>query len=642
MSWSEDPFVASSDDVDSDDPFAEPTFPAPESAADSEPSDPLAEGLGGASRRDPFVRSPFERDPGRDRAEGLLGDEAGRGSAKDPLGGDSSRGVAQDPFGGDSSRHDISTPEPFGAATAGDRSVVHGAGRGGAVAELLRGRRRTGEALPLGHGRPANVLVVAGLALSRRNRAFLVGAVLLLAALAAGTFVSSLSDDGGPRVAQTQQEADAADGSGAGAVPPATAAESQTPAGEGSDPSGPASTPPADAAGSGTVTAGSDGGGVGTSGGDGTAHESPRGCDDQSGVDPHGLISFGSGLDRLSFCGEETWQVFVCTARESDRADRVNYIEEVLGEAADWFEWASGQQYDIDFSAGDGTSVASGRSAGYEECFEQVLATPWSETRSGAVVLLDEAAIDPFENYVGVGTCGYIDEADSGVFGDSRRMVAIAVHARGEQAATAVHELGHAQCWPHSYSGKTDSEYDNPLDVVSADAWPVGTLAVNRYASGWIDPEQVRVHRGSAAQYDLRACCGGGVQMLAVLPADASGDDAGLHRRWWHLEVRDPGDSWERGLTEAGVGEGVGVSVHWIENSSGVDYERRQAQVGDETGQRSLGPVVFGSLIEAGGEFCLHSDIPTSFADCAADHEWLIEAAASLSGGLILTVSPGS
>lgn len=456
--------------------------------------------------------------------------------------------------------------------------------------------------------------------LSAHRRLWLAAAVLFLAALGVGLFTASLRDDGIPTLAESTERS-VAESDASGADLPQTDDTIPIPSQPNAPPISEPDTSSPDDPPTGEVTL-----------------EPLRGCDDQSGLDPHGLISFGPGLDRLSFCGEKTWQVFVCTARDSDSANRVAYIDKVLGKAAAWFKWASGEQYDIDFSAGDDTSVVPGGSAVSEECFESVLQTQWSETRSGAVVLLDEATLDPFQNYVGVGTCGYIDEADSGVFGDSGRMVAIAVHAPGDQAAIAVHELGHAQCWPHSYSGKTGSEYDNPVDVVSSDTWPVGTLAVNRYASGWIHPDQVRVHRTSTANYDLAACCDGGVQMLALLPKNVAGQKTDI-KQWWHLEVRDPKDEWERGLTNTEVGTQIGVSVHWIDRNVGFGYDRRQAQVGDQTAFSSLGEVVFGSLKGAGSEFCLHSDLPTSFATCSGGYEWRIEVTSSQTGGLNLTVS---
>ena len=366
------------------------------------------------------------------------------------------------------------------------------------------------------------------------------------------------------------------------------------------------------------------------------------GCDDRSGNDPHGLVRVDEITERLSFCGEETWQVFVCSARESDRTDRVAYVDDVLGEAAEWFEWASAGQYDIDFSAGDDTRAVSGGTAGPQECFEEVLQNQWSESRSGALVLVDEAALDPLGGWAGVGTCGYIGSTSAREFGESGRMVAIAVHARGDQSAIAVHELGHAQCWPHTYSGETGSEYDNPADIMSGQNWPVGTIAVNRYASGWIHPDAVRVHSSSTGAYTLSPCCSGGVQMLALLPQEATEQPVDFNRRWWHLEVRDPQDEWERGLADTEVGTQLGVSVHWIDQSVGLGPERRQAQVGNQAGFEFGAPVRFGRLRAAGSEFCLHSGQPRALLDCSSAHHWRVEVSASQAGGLSLTVTPGS
>ena len=373
------------------------------------------------------------------------------------------------------------------------------------------------------------------------------------------------------------------------------------------------------------------------------ASDAPLGCDYQGDDDPHNLVRVDDLVERFTFCGEETWQVFVCSTRESDRTDRVAYVDDVLGEAAEWFEWASAGQYDIDFSAGDDTRAVSGSTVEPQECFEEVLRNQWSGSRSGAVVLVDEAALDPFQNYVGVGTCGYASSAVSGVFGESGRMVAIAVHAQGDQSAIAVHELGHAQCWPHSYSGETGSEYDNPSDIMSfSQNWPVGTIAVNRYASGWIHPSAISVHRDSTDTYTLSPCCSGGVQMLAILPQEASTQRVDFNRQWWHLEVRDPEDEWERGLADTDVGKQLGVSVHWIDQNLGTGAERRQAQVGNQIDLWVDAPVRFGQLRGAGSEFCLHPDQPTTLIDCSSAHEWRIEVSATQTGGLNLTVSPSA
>jgi hypothetical protein len=86
-------------------------------------------------------------------------------------------------------------------------------------------------------------------------------------------------------------------------------------------------------------------------------------------------------------------------------------------------------------------------------------------------------------------------------------------------AATVVHELGHTLHWPHSFTGP--SEYDNPVDLMSdSEVFPQHTLAVNRYAAGWIDPAQVVVHRGGSRTVTLTPPGSAGVQMLAVPDGD--------------------------------------------------------------------------------------------------------------------------
>ncbi len=474
-------------------------------------------------------------------------------------------------------------------------------------------------------GRNAQRIVAAPFA---RRRLWLVGVVLLVALVVVG-MLASPRDDNGRQTAQRSGGDDAPDPVSVDTpetelAPPSTI---PSPASVLTTVSSPATTVATD---SGTAQTAE------------PVSETLLGCGDQSGVDPHGLIRIDETTERLSFCGEETWQVFVCSTRESDRTDRVSYVVDVLGEAAEWFEWASAGQYDIDFSAGDDTRQVSSSTAEPQECFEEVLRTEWSGSRSGAVVLVDEAALDPFQNYVGLGTCGYVNSAVSGVFGESGRMVAIAVHADGDQSAIAVHELGHAQCWPHSYSGETGSEYDNPADVMSFNGWPVGTIAVNRYASGWIHPSAVRVHRSSTDTYTLVPCCSGGVQLLALLPEDVSEQTVDFNRQWWHLEVRDPEDEWERGLADTEVGEQIGVSVHWIDQNLGMGAERHQAQVGNQIDFWADAPMRFGKLKVAGSEFCLHADQPTSFIDCGSAHEWRIEVTSSRTGGLNLAVSPSA
>jgi len=579
----EDPFCSASDDEGRDDPFTEPDgfF----SASDDEGGD------GRFTEPDGFF-SASDDEGGDDR----FSEPDGFFSVSDDEGGD---GRFSEPDGFFSASDDEGGDDRFSEPDAFDPDVCSRSGAGRAAGSFAHGRRVDRRLVDL--------------------RLLVAGAALVAAVVAAGV-VASLSNGG---EVSTTPDASPVPTAVPSTVPPTTLG-------------GPAEPAPTSIAAN-----GADAPRVPDPAPD--APDALLGCDDRSGDDPHGLVRVDEITERLSFCGEETWQVFVCSARESDRADRVAYVDDVLGEAAEWFEWASAGQYDIDFSAGDDTRAVSGGTAGPQECFEEVLQNQWSESRSGALVLVDEAALDPLGGWAGVGTCGYIGSTSAREFGESGRMVAIAVHARGDQSAIAVHELGHAQCWPHSYSGETGSEYDNPADVLSSGQnWPVGTIAVNRYASGWIHPDAVRVHRSSTGAYTLSPCCSGGVQMLALLPQEASEQPVDFNRRWWHLEVRDPQDDWERGLADTEVGTQLGVSVHWIDQSVGLGPERRQAQVGNQAGFEFGVPVRFGRLRAVGSEFCLHSDQPRALLDCSSAHHWRVEVSASQAGGLSLTLTPGS
>ena len=143
----------------------------------------------------------------------------------------------------------------------------------------------------------------------------------------------------------------------------------------------------------------------------------------------------------------------------------------------------------------------------------------------------------------------------------------------------AAHEIGHVLSFPHSYSGdgtRTADDgsavvdhYDNPMDVMSwnGGALRTGTPAVNRYAAGWIAPEEVAVHDGGYAEYALRPTGGGGTQMLVVPVSGGDGVFYALGAR-----VRD---GYDRGVPAEGVEtylvdqSGVVDEQDWVNCSAG-------------------------------------------------------------------------
>jgi len=96
------------------------------------------------------------------------------------------------------------------------------------------------------------------------------------------------------------------------------------------------------------------------------------------------------------------------------------------------------------------------------------------------------------------------------------------------------HEIGHTINWPHSFSGQTGSEYDNPLDLMSditihmcerddpdgsVSVWACdaqNTLAFNRFAAGWIEDGQVQLQTGGTNTATLDAPLGSGTQFVAA------------------------------------------------------------------------------------------------------------------------------
>ena len=108
------------------------------------------------------------------------------------------------------------------------------------------------------------------------------------------------------------------------------------------------------------------------------------------------------------------------------------------------------------------------------------------------------------------------------------------VSLRTAHMETLVHEIGHGwMMWPHSYAevrwdedeDKLPNPYSNTVDFMSALA-PLGalgwhqdmpsTMAVNRYAAGWIDPKEVALHLTDEGTYTLQLPRKRGHQFLVI------------------------------------------------------------------------------------------------------------------------------
>lgn len=217
--------------------------------------------------------------------------------------------------------------------------------------------------------------------------------------------------------------------------------------------------------------------------------------------------------------GIETWNVWFCDV--PDRSLTYDHLvtldsQEILNrlhqEITPYFVWLSNGRYQPQFRY-------SGRVSGNDLYSCERAAR--GRNSSGRILVIgdndDTGGYASFESVV----------VDSGAVTKSPRWPKAVI-------GTVAHEIGHSLGFPHSFGGNirqspTDNsvyEYDNPMDIQSLSRLidlNIATIALNRYAAGWIDPANVFIHPlGTAATYELRPIGAGGIQML-VLPGDTSG-----------------------------------------------------------------------------------------------------------------------
>ena len=129
-------------------------------------------------------------------------------------------------------------------------------------------------------------------------------------------------------------------------------------------------------------------------------------------------------------------------------------------------------------------------------------------------------------------------EAFSGGFAYNGRASLGLVSIRNAIMENIVHEIGHGwMAWPHSYAEapwrpnhnsviEPPNPYSNFYDIMSAleigrkkigwDSEMPSTLAINRYAAGWIRPDNVALHLDINATYTLNKPFDGGYQFLVI------------------------------------------------------------------------------------------------------------------------------
>lgn len=227
-------------------------------------------------------------------------------------------------------------------------------------------------------------------------------------------------------------------------------------------------------------------------------------------ADPLDLINHYDDVSRYS-TGTDTWRVWVCdTAYDGNVGDMVTAVDILNTDITPVFAWMSEGRYAIEFEPGGTVSIATEEDA---DCVDAVFAASTPSAARGIFIITDAAG------WGGVASPGFTSEN----FSPANRRYALVTYngVFSYSNHVSVHELGHAIYWPHSYTGP--SEYDNPIDVMSGGFGAYGTLGINRYAAGWVEPSQVTVYGGTSTTVDLHPVGTAGTQ-LAVIPGAETGD----------------------------------------------------------------------------------------------------------------------
>jgi hypothetical protein len=253
--------------------------------------------------------------------------------------------------------------------------------------------------------------------------------------------------------------------------------------------------------------------------------------------DPLGLIAWRSATNTYS-SGTDTWQVWVCDTPAGPISLNPQSVTTTLNsQVSPYFTWLSGGMYTPSFSAGGTVTVSNPGmwpqdplTAG--QC-EQAVVAATTGSPKGAVIVIDS-------DYGGgygtnglvcfTGSCGFTSRWPSNM----RRIVVGAATVTATPGSTTpellavAHEIGHGLAWPHSFGGATVVggsvyEYDNPMDVMSGGSHvdlDIGTIAINRYAAGWLPATSVGFHRKGDSTYAIDAATG---RQLLILPTDTPG-----------------------------------------------------------------------------------------------------------------------
>ena len=264
------------------------------------------------------------------------------------------------------------------------------------------------------------------------------------------------------------------------------------------------------------------------------------------GDDPARLIAFAD-IVRAYSLGTDRWVVWSCDTPAGEwEVPTAEAAQRFENWAQPYYTWLSGGTYVPEFIVG-GTIEADDE----KDCLNKIRNVGSPPGMDGAVIVIDTPQVDCDRENRGCrkgwgepGRCfefrgqEWIPDQCGSHWPQNKREVFLGARPvtpvageRPPRGFVLVHEMGHALVMPHSYDRPGRDNGTNLMDVMgNGQTLNFGTLAINRYASGWIPLDEVAIHpvpvnSGSpqlTTRYELYPLGSPGTQML-VLPTKTRG-----------------------------------------------------------------------------------------------------------------------